>query len=726
MGLKQRGYQLGYTGALILLLGAVIFFFASNWPALGRQVKIGCSLGLMLAFYLFPAVFRTWLPAWTIAGGTVAFGVSAALIGQIYNSHADSYVLFAVWFLPALLFWLLTKYRTYAVMAFILLELTAGSYADEVWDASSLAFQLSFAGLNALLFAAAWTGLGGRSLAAWLPYPTLVLFHAAMLAASVIDWQSPGLSWTVNLGYAALIGASVAAFGRNGKHRALWMLSAFASGVFVLFKFVELAAHYWNKSFLLAGLIAAAGLVAGAAHFVRKLRHSAKSRDERWARYASRVLVAVVSAVASLIGTSCLIGLLVLLFEDIDERFFYGAGLLWIAGSLAVSSRYDVVRHAIWLTGTLMAGGVAFIKALNHEPAYALALIAALALYLWKTSSVGAKLMTWIWLNALAWPLLKLWADNNSAVWLAIGLVNLGAAYAGFLHEWLRRLAWIGGWVSLYAILLEERAVNGAYVFYNGLFIAVVTAAVLLAQKRSDTFRYRTALAAWAMFFVHLYYDLAWKLLHKSAALAGLGLIVLFVTFALQKRSGYAFPRPERRVGRRWWAALIVLQLALLGVQAAKSETLLAKGTEIKLRLSSEAPRSLLQGDYLLLSYEIGELFEFERSPFGEAAGEDREWRPGRRISVALAPDRGEGIYRYAGAYRLNGRLRETETGAAARTDLVWITGRTQGLPGRVEYGIEHFYVPEGEGKALKERVRYAIVKVGKGGDAILADVAER
>ena len=52
-------------------------------------------------------------------------------------------------------------------------------------------------------------------------------------------------------------------------------------------------------------------------------------------------------------------------------------------------------------------------------------------------------------------------------------------------------------------------------------------------------------------------------------------------------------------------AANLILVLAFFAFSVIQKETLIAKGTEVLLRLAPVDPRSLMQGDYMALDYEI-------------------------------------------------------------------------------------------------------------------------
>ncbi len=93
-----------YLDRLALELGAglvvagVIYFFAGNWAALPGLVKIGGVASLLSAAVLW----ALWVPermsgrvALTAAGGLI--GALLAVYGQVYQTGADAWTLFATW-----------------------------------------------------------------------------------------------------------------------------------------------------------------------------------------------------------------------------------------------------------------------------------------------------------------------------------------------------------------------------------------------------------------------------------------------------------------------------------------------------------------------------------------------------------------------------------------------------------------------------------------------------
>jgi len=94
-----------FTERLLTSLGAVLvvaaacFFIAANWQALGRYAKFGLIEGGIVA----ALAIVWWRGLDSIAGraamvaASLLVGVLLALVGQVYQTGADTFELFAVW-----------------------------------------------------------------------------------------------------------------------------------------------------------------------------------------------------------------------------------------------------------------------------------------------------------------------------------------------------------------------------------------------------------------------------------------------------------------------------------------------------------------------------------------------------------------------------------------------------------------------------------------------------
>lgn len=153
--------------------------------------------------------------------------------------------------------------------------------------------------------------------------------------------------------------------------------------------------------------------------------------------------------------------------------------------------------------------------------------------------------------------------------------------------------------------------------------------------------------------------------------------------------------------GRRWMmaaAALVaVLQIGFLVSMIAGRAAVLRDGREVVLAVEPVDPRDLLRGDYVTLSYNISRLpAGLFAEPPAQAGGEGE-----LAVFVRLKPGE-DGIFQPVAA-RYGQRPQ-----AAAAADEVDILGSTHARWSAntqfisVRYGIERFYVPEGEGRAIE------------------------
>jgi uncharacterized membrane-anchored protein len=137
--------------------------------------------------------------------------------------------------------------------------------------------------------------------------------------------------------------------------------------------------------------------------------------------------------------------------------------------------------------------------------------------------------------------------------------------------------------------------------------------------------------------------------------------------------------------------AFVALQVGILAAMVALDSLPYAFGQRIKLPVEPVDPRDLFRGDYVVLGYEFNRL-----SP-GQVPGLPTDESPpyrtsaGRDVYVALKP---EGDHYVADL---------VSTTPPSRGP--YLHGRTVG-PHRAEFGIEAYYVQEGEGRRLENLIR--------------------
>ena len=198
---------------------------------------------------------------------------------------------------------------------------------------------------------------------------------------------------------------------------------------------------------------------------------------------------------------------------------------------------------------------------------------------------------------------------------------------------------WTAGFAALAAVVVvragaEEPALAGPprYVALAALALlaglghrapglAAGVMLLLLSHLRRAPALQVTALTATGGFLFLWYYDLHTSLLLKSLTAVGNGVVLLVGAALLRRWTGRAregrAPAPARRLADlRWLAAALLLALAVPGYVVASKEQVLRAGQSVLLRLRPVDPRSLIQGDYMILAYALAdELREREGLP---------------------------------------------------------------------------------------------------------------
>jgi uncharacterized membrane protein len=151
---------------ILALAAAVIFFFAFNWDSLGRFAKLGLVEAAILA-----ALIAGWrLDLDGMAGKAVLtflallVGALLALTGQIYQTGADTWELFAWWAALILPWVLIGRFAPLWLLWLALINLAIWLYFSISWSGEALMWTLL--GLDSLALVA-WEA-GHRSGIAWL------------------------------------------------------------------------------------------------------------------------------------------------------------------------------------------------------------------------------------------------------------------------------------------------------------------------------------------------------------------------------------------------------------------------------------------------------------------------------------------------------------------------------------------------------------------------------
>jgi uncharacterized membrane-anchored protein len=149
---------------------------------------------------------------------------------------------------------------------------------------------------------------------------------------------------------------------------------------------------------------------------------------------------------------------------------------------------------------------------------------------------------------------------------------------------------------------------------------------------------------------------------------------------------------------------IIAAQLCVLIFMITKQELLLANGTKVLLKCEPVDPRSLFSGDYVILNYKISTIGEniISKSNLKDIYNLER-----KDIYVALNLKANDKHYSIA-AISDNFDELKSKYSTVIRGRVEW--GSADSL--RVKYGVESYFVPQGEGKIIEKQLNDVSVEV--------------
>ncbi|WP_372663693.1 GDYXXLXY domain-containing protein [Cohnella sp.] len=743
IGAVRTGFLLGIS----LILAAIIYFFAANWGGLDRIEKSILSAGLVLLFYGVSFALtklrgmlghHAFLSSSLLAGGCISFGAAVALLGQIYNSHADSYSLFLVWSIPALLLAWITRYNPFYMLTYFLIHLALWFYffPSSVYvthnEETLLLIGSIFVVLNLILLALTEML---RISSAPLKLANFVVLHISLLRLSNSFEFETYFVWT-NILCLLAIGTGFYYFIHIRRNKTYLILNALALSAFAVFKFIELAFHYYSFAFFFYGLLFVALMLIANVRFFNYLKKlsdrpvqseeqeltaSGQPQKEQAGDIAGKIVSTIVTVIGVIIGSASLCGVVFLASGSVNPQYtLFGLSVLFIILMIFLPRLNAAVRYTILMVGYIV--GMISLLGIDLPVLSALFLILSVAGWIRLDSSVE-RAFTYALLNInlsiLLFQALPA-VENKFALIVALHSVLNAAVYVSHLaipqgstRDQIRDSGLLFTLIFLFWLTFFDDVFPYSYALFNLIFFGLVSS-LLFAFLRRHQARY-AAIAAifWFVFLAFKYYDLLWPLLHKSVTLALLGLITLSITYALARRT----TTTDTHAGeyRNIWnkktsliLLVITLQLGFLAYQTASSERLLMTGTSIKLEITPIDPRSMLQGDYVTLNYSI--------STVPEAFEEELDsYRSLSKIKVILSSDE-RGVHVFNRLYRSGETIGDNE---------IVVNGKTSGWR-LIYYGIETFFVPEGTGLEVERNARFAYVRVSADGDAVLEKLTKQ
>jgi uncharacterized membrane-anchored protein len=138
-----------------------------------------------------------------------------------------------------------------------------------------------------------------------------------------------------------------------------------------------------------------------------------------------------------------------------------------------------------------------------------------------------------------------------------------------------------------------------------------------------------------------------------------------------------------------------LIQIALIGLMVADRVQILRTGTEVTLQTRPVDPRDFLRGDYVVLNYGISAVSDGALSPATK----------GMLVFVKLEPGT-DGFYKMVSVHKepvpVTGNeilLRGRVTGGSSCRD----SSRAFCGSVNLHYGLERYFVPQGEGKEIEK-----------------------
>jgi uncharacterized membrane protein len=417
----KKVISLTYLFGVVFLLASALYFFASNWQVFSRLEKVALAGCLIVLFYgaafLLDRVLKGvhFLSNWMLVSGVISFGLSVALLGQLYNSHADSYLLFLVWSIPALLFSLYTRYSGFYALTHILIHLTIYFYLFPSspigqWTLVHTWIAFGVGIMNTLLFL-----ISKRGWIASKPLLYLSLVSANLLL--MITAFNNGYSIFFSLLYILFLGVGMYRYVH--KETSIFIILSMFGTAFIIGKMFELMAQYVSSLFFVGLLLAAILLLAGSVFLVNYLQKHPSSRH-----WTKTIFVASVTTIASVFIVASVFGLLSLFMVGVSMITLFILATVFLVIPSTVTSWPTPVKYSLTMTGIL----IGMMASTFDDFSFAMFFVLAFVFYIEKRAAAKVVFYLHFQLNLGiflgqtlelgAHPLLAVMVLFNSAVFL--------------------------------------------------------------------------------------------------------------------------------------------------------------------------------------------------------------------------------------------------------------------------------------------------------------------
>jgi uncharacterized membrane-anchored protein len=651
----ERNIPFGIAILAAALSGlGIIFWVAANWDLFSRAGRFG----LLQCAVAAACVGALWLPGARRALALLALlaiGALLAYFGQTYQTGADPWQLFAMWAALSLPLCLAVRHDTlwapWTVVAMGAISLWMLAHTN-FWSvrASDLPWHLAAWTAALLLVLALHAGAGAWStrLAACLAAMLLIVSGLAAVLGQVVTPQYY-LALAVVAGFAAAL--------CTPRLHDTFALSAFGLALNILLVGGMVKALLDDHKgepiveTLIIGMVAAAALAATVKLVIVMARkHGAAGPSGEGERPWPAILLTALGAWLSALPLIYFVDLL--LGDALDQGAvpYFVAALAVCQAAVLLRVKTVPVFVEQLAVPLLLVGVSVLARALFRDladPAAAAAVAATLLAVAclipqswlrtvlgaaaciftvtifapqWNSNAphalfVGLLAVVALWLPMLRSQHAGLVALSNGwvlaalaglAYWSGITLLNAPGIDMQLVSLLLAAAAaaWTGRcWPSLRTggSACTAAAVIGLAWLMPSLGAVLLILAVCATRRHWRLAAAAGVAAAWIVgaFYYQLAYPLATKALIMLAAGAFLGLVAWSAL-----RRGFAAGASSDR-GRPWITLCALAVLAVVNVSIWQKEDLIAEGKPVFIELGPADPRSLMQGDYMRLSFKI-------------------------------------------------------------------------------------------------------------------------
>eukprot|EP01047_Picozoa_sp_COSAG01_P013320 COSAG01_NODE_621_length_14780_cov_1056.278591_15_plen_239_part_00 len=193
--------------------------------------------------------------------GVFIFGIGVALIGQTYNSHADSYMLFLVWSVPTILLSMLIRYEPFYVLGIILVNLTGWFYINPYfiqmeWPSFLKMFLINLVLTSVFYLSEHLTNTGRYS--KYIAFTCTSFYLYLLTFYEIVKWN---LLITNLLFIAMVLGAGIYHL-RYKLDIPMVYTSAAIGIIYIISKYVEIIAYNFNEGVFILMIFFGFGLIA--------------------------------------------------------------------------------------------------------------------------------------------------------------------------------------------------------------------------------------------------------------------------------------------------------------------------------------------------------------------------------------------------------------------------------------------------------------------------------